>query len=77
MYYPFRDEGKLQASNPPNYSEKYMNPIVYDIIIVHQRLLELFLDFFDDPSKGYKKTLVLIRDTNHIDYELQVGEEIY
>lgn len=51
MHYHFRNEAKFNASCPWSYSEKYMNPILHDIIIANQKLLEPFVEFFDDTIK--------------------------
>lgn len=47
MHYLFKNETKLKASNFSTYSEKYMNPIVHDLVIANQRFLKPFVEFFD------------------------------
>ena len=69
-----------------------MNPIVHDIVVTNQRLLEPFVEYFDYAIEKKTENLECITDqhgpqetngleelvnTNHIDYELTVEEEIH
>lgn len=69
-----------------------MNPIVHDLVIANQRCLKPFEEFFDYSIERKTENVYNIIDqhcpqetgeleelvnTNNIDYELQVEEEIY
>ena len=92
MHDPFKNETKLKANNLSTYSEKYMNPIVHDLVIANQRFLKPFVELFDYSTERKTENVDNIVDqhgpqetgeleelvnNNNIDYELQVEEEIY